>query len=61
MDLCLYGVNHHIPAREVSEATGLAVEQVERIYSQIASKRWATRYQYTKLLLIEDIEELGLD
>ncbi len=49
MDLCLYEVNHHIPAREVSEATGLTVEQVERIYSQITSK------------IIEDIEGPGLD
>jgi len=61
MDLCLYGVNHHLPAREVSEVTGLTVEQVERIYSQIVSKRRATRYQHMKPLLVEDIEGSGLD
>jgi len=61
MDLCLYGVNYHLPAREVAEATGLTVEQVERIYSQIASKRRATRYQHMKPLLIEEIEGPELD
>jgi len=61
MDLCLYGLNHGLPASEVSEATGLKVAQVERIYEQIASKRRATRYQHMQPLLVEAVEGSGLD
>jgi NAD+ synthase len=61
MDLCLYGVNHHLAADQISEAAGLSPEQVERIYSEIASKRRATRYLHMKPLLIEDIEGPALD
>ncbi len=61
MDLCLYGVNHHLAADQISEAAGLSPEQVERVYSEIASKRRATRYLHMKPLLIEDIEGPALD
>jgi NAD+ synthase len=55
MDLCLYGVNHAIPAAEVAATIGLTAEQVERVYKDIASKRRATRYGHLPPLLIEPI------
>lgn len=59
MDLCLYGLNHRVPPREVSVASGLTPEQVEAVYAQIESKRQATRYQHMKPLLVEAIEGLS--
>jgi NAD+ synthase len=56
MDLCLYGLNHEVPALEVAMATGLRAEQVNRIYGQISSKRRATRYLHTKPITIEKID-----
>ena len=58
MDLCLYGKNHGLSAAELAPATGLTVEQVERIYQVIDSKRRATRYLHTRPLLIEDVNEV---
>jgi NAD+ synthase len=59
MDLCLYGKNHGVPAEEVAGATGLTPEQVEYVYSDIASKRQATRYQHLGPLLVECIDEIA--
>ena len=56
MDLCLYGLNHKVPAEEVADATGLKTNQVSQIYAQIASKRRATRYLHMRPLSIEKIE-----
>jgi NAD+ synthase len=44
MDLCLYAVNHEIPAGETARAAGLTTEQVERVFKDIESKRRAARY-----------------
>jgi NAD+ synthase len=57
MDLCLYGMNHRIPAAEVAAATGLTVEQAERAYRLIDSKRSATRYLHRPPLLVENVGE----
>jgi NAD+ synthase len=56
MDLCLYGVNHGVPAMDVSAATALTVEQVEQVYRSIESKRSATRYQHMSPLLVENVD-----
>lgn len=58
MDLCLYGKNHRVPIEEVAAAAGLTVDQVERVYRDIDSKREATRYLHSPPVLMEDIEEL---
>ena len=62
MDLCLYGLNHGITAAEVSRttwnATGLTIEQVERVYRDIRSKRRATTYQHAQPLLVEPVVEV---
>ena len=55
MDLCLYGMNHGVPAAEVAAATGLTVEQAERAYRLIDSKRSATRYLHLPPMLVEDV------
>lgn len=44
LDLCLYGKNNGIPAAEVAEATGLAMEAVSRAWADIDRKRQTTRY-----------------
>ena len=44
MDLCLWAVDHGVPAAEVGPAIGLTAEQVERVFRDIAAKRRAGRY-----------------
>jgi len=44
MDLCLWAVDHGIPAREVAPVTGLSEEQVERVFRDIEAKRRVSRY-----------------
>jgi NAD+ synthase len=58
MDLCLYGKNHDIPIEEVAAAADLTVEQVERVYRDIDSKRKATRYLHSSPVLMEEVAEL---
>ena len=58
MDLCLYGMNHGIPAAEVAAAIGLTVERTERAYRLIGSKRAATRYLHLPPLLVEDVGQV---
>ena len=59
MDLCLYGKNHDIPIEEVAAAADLTVEQVERVYRDIDSKRKATRYLHSSPVLMEEVAELS--
>jgi NAD+ synthase len=58
MDLCLYAVNHGVPANEVAPVLGLGVEQVERVFKDIESKRRATRYQHAASLMVEPVDEV---
>lgn len=55
MDLCLYAVNHHVPAGEVASVLGLTSEQVERVFKDIASKRRATHGAHLPPILVEPI------
>lgn len=57
MDFCLYGLNHGIPAAELSTAAGLTEQQVERIYGQIQSTRAASRYLHAPPVLMGTIHE----
>jgi NAD+ synthase len=61
MDLCLYGLNHGVPAAEVALAAGLSVQQIELVYGDIVAKRRATRYQQLAPLLAEPVPEVGDD
>ena len=53
LDLCLYARDHGYPAQEVAQSTGMTVEQVERVFSDIESKRRATRYLHAAPMLVE--------
>jgi len=56
MDLCLYAVNHDLPAESVAEAVGLSGEQVERVYRDISGKRRAARYLHAPPRLLAHLE-----
>ena len=56
MDLCLYAVNHRVPAEEVAPVVGLSTAQVERVYRDIEAKRRASRYLHMRPMLIEPVE-----
>ena len=58
MDLCLYGLNHQVPAAEVAAAVGLTAAQVERVYKDIEGKRRATRYLHARPLFVEKVAEI---
>lgn len=53
MDLCLYGMNNGIPAADLTLATGLDKEQVERVYAGIDAKRKVAQYLHATALAIE--------
>jgi NAD+ synthase len=55
MDLCLYGLDHGVPADAVGRAAGLSEDLVARVWRDIAAKRRATRYLHEPPLLIETI------
>jgi NAD+ synthase len=58
MDLCLYGLNHAVPAGEVAAAAHLTEEQVHRVWADIAAKRKATRYLHLQPRLVEKVNEV---
>ena len=58
MDLCLLGHNVGVPAGEVARATGLTAQQVERIFTDIDSKRRATHYLHTPPILTAPVPEV---
>ncbi len=58
MDLCLYAKSHAVAALEVAGATGLSVEQVQRVYAMIDSKLSSTRYLHLSPQLIENVDEV---
>jgi NAD+ synthase len=53
LDLCVYGLDHALPAEALAPAVGLTAAQVEEIYRDIAGKRRTTRYQHEPPLLVE--------
>ncbi len=57
MDLCLYALDHGVGPAVVAPAVGLTVEQLERVYRDIESKRRTTRYQHERPLLVEPVLE----
>ncbi len=44
MDLCLWALDHGVPAGEVASAIGLTEEQVVRVFRDIEAKRRMSRY-----------------
>ena len=60
MDLCLYGLNHGVPAADVAAAVGLSAQQVEHVFRDIQTKRKTTWYQHAPPMLVEPVQEAGL-
>lgn len=58
MDLCLYAKNHGVAASDAAGATGLSVEQVQRVYAMINSKLSSTQYLHLPPQLIENVDEV---
>lgn len=44
IDLCLWALDHDVPAPSVASAAGLSVEEVQRVFRDIEAKRRASRY-----------------
>jgi NAD+ synthase len=59
MDLCLYGKNNGIPRDEVAAATGLTVEQVDRVFRDVDQKRKTTHYLHSSPMLVDHIPEVA--
>ena len=55
MDLCLYGLNNDLSAEAVGMAADLTADQVARVWSDIESKRKATRYLHESPLLVSRV------
>lgn len=54
MDLCLYALDHEVPAPDVAQAVGLTSDQVEFVWKDIAAKRKAARYLHMTPQLIAE-------
>lgn len=58
MDLCLYAMNSDLPPASVADAVGLSIEQVERIFHDIETKRRATAYLQMPPRLLGPVPEI---
>jgi NAD+ synthase len=59
MDLCLFGRNNGVPIEDVADATGLTIEQVSRVFRDIAQKRNTTRYLHLAPDLAGSVPEIS--
>jgi NAD+ synthase len=59
MDLCLYGLNHDIPAAGVAAAAGLTAAVVEHVYRMIEATRSTTHYQQLSPILPFEVPEVA--
>ena len=53
MDLCLYGKDHGVPAKDLVSASGMSEDVVERVYNMIESKRKVAHYLHAHSLVID--------
>jgi NAD+ synthase len=58
LDLCLYALNHGVPADAVAGAAGLEEEDVERVFRDIEAKRRATSPLHEPPLLVAPVPEI---
>ncbi len=58
MDICLFGKNNGIDKEDVAKAAELTLEQLERVYRDIDSKRKATQYLQRGSVMIEEVKEI---
>jgi NAD+ synthase len=59
MDVCLYGLNHKMPAAAIATLTGLDVARVEAVYKDILAKRATTRYLHERPLLVDKVDSVS--
>jgi NAD+ synthase len=52
MDLCLWALDHGVPAAEAGSAIGFTADQIDRVYRDIQAKRRAGHYLHEPPLLI---------
>ncbi|MFO1014336.1 MAG: NAD(+) synthase [Caulobacteraceae bacterium] len=55
MDIALFGKNRNLPAEKVAVATGLTVDQLQRIWKGIDAKRATTRYLHLPPVLVDQL------
>lgn len=60
MDLCLYGKDRKLAAKEVAGALGLTEPQVDRVYRDIDAKRAVARYLHMEPLLVQSIHDTSV-
>jgi len=53
LDVCMYALDHGVPAETVAPAVGLTTEQVLDVFRDIAGRRRTTRYQHEQPLLVD--------
>ncbi|MBI5493963.1 MAG: NAD(+) synthase [Deltaproteobacteria bacterium] len=58
MDVCLWGVDHQVPAADVAADLGLDQSQVERVYHDIQAKRRNATYLHAPPLRVEEPPEV---
>ena len=59
MDLALWSLNNNIPASELAELLECSEAQAQFVYNDILSKRKTTKYQHSRPLLIESVDEVS--
>jgi NAD+ synthase len=59
MDLCLYALNHKVPAEDAASVVKLTPQQVERVYKDIEAKRNATANLHLAPLLVSAVDEIS--
>jgi NAD+ synthase len=58
MDLCLYAKNKGFEPEQVAVVAGLTTEQVQHVFTDIATKRSTTRYLHLPAQLVESVPEI---
>jgi len=59
MDLCLYAKNQGFEPADITDAVGLAAEQLQKVYADIDAKRSTTHYLHLAPQLIEAVDEIN--
>ncbi len=58
LDLCMYALNHHVAPEVVAPVVGLTVEQVDRVFKDIETKRRTTLPLQLSPILSEPVREI---
>ena len=59
MDLALWSLNNSIPASDLADLLDVSKAQAQFVYDDILSKRKTTKYQHSRPLLIESVDEVS--